>query len=153
MSTPFRFGLQRVRDIRAHDEDQAKERFAHSLSERLRGEAMLRAAEDQLRDAQDERPADVSALGAPLTGAALVSRQAWVDRLKRLRDDAAVQLHGLDSELQASRDSLTHASQRREVLDQLEARQRAAHRRDAERREGAELDEMALRVHGRRRAA
>jgi flagellar FliJ protein len=153
MSTPFRFGLQRVRDIRAHDEDQAKERFAHSLSERLRGEAMLRAAEDQLRDAQDERPADVSALGAPLTGAALVSRQAWVDRLKRLRDDAVVQLHGLDSALKASRDSLTHASRRREVLDQLEARQREVHRRDAERREGAELDEMALRVHGRRGAA
>jgi flagellar export protein FliJ len=64
-----------------------------------------------------------------------------------------VQRHGLDSELQASRDSLTHASQRREVLDQLEARQREVHRRDAERREGAELDEMALRVHGRRRAA
>jgi flagellar export protein FliJ len=70
-----------------------------------------------------------------------------------MRDDAAVQLHGLDSELQASRDSLTDASRRREVLDQLAARQRDAHRRDAERREGAELDEMALRVHGRRRAA
>jgi flagellar FliJ protein len=153
MSTPFRFGLQRVRDIRAHDEEQAKERFAHSLSQRLRGEAMLRAAEDQLRSAQDERPADVSAVGEPVTGAALVSRQAWVDRLKRLRDDAAVQLRGLDGELQASRDSLTHASRRREVLDQLEARQREAHRRDAERREGAELDEMALRVHARGRAA
>jgi flagellar protein FliJ len=152
MDSPFRFGLQRVRDLRAHDEEQAKERFAHSLSARLRGEAMLRAAEERLRDAQADVMGETTLTG-PISGASLVSRQAWVDRLKATRDDAAVHLHGLDTDLQASRDSLTHASQRREVLDQLEARQREAHRRESERREGAELDEMALRVHARGRAA
>ena len=68
MSAPFRFGLERVREIRVHDEDQAKERFAASLNARVRGEAVLRAAEERLRQAQ----AGVTepSLG-PLTGATL----------------------------------------------------------------------------------
>ena len=151
MEAPFRFGLQRVRDLRAHDEDQAKERFAHSLNARVKGEAMLRAAEDRLRDAQSDA-APVST-GLPLSGQSLVSRQMWVERLKANRDDAAFHLRGLETQLQDSRDQLTTASQRREALDKLKQRQRDAHRLQADRREGAALDEMALQMHARRRAA
>lgn len=150
MSRPFRFGLQRVREIRAHDEDQAKERFAASLNERVRGEAVLRAAEDRLRDAQ----AGPIAQGfGPLTGAALVSREAWVNRLRNDRADAALRMSSYDNELQRRRVELTQASQAREVLDKLETRQREAHRQVGERIENAELDEMGLRAHARRSAA
>jgi flagellar FliJ protein len=150
MSSPFRFGLERVREIRVHDEEQAQEQFAASLSERVRGEALLRAAESRLEEARTQgAPAT---LGLPLTGLSLVSRQVWVERLERSRQDAELQLRGLDAELAQSRASLTDASRRREVLDKLKDRQRDAHRRDAQRREGAELDEMALRVHSRRAA-
>lgn len=151
MSSPFRFGLERVREIRAHDEEQAKEQFAASLSQRARGEALLRAAEAQLNHARTEAPS--APVGQPLTGMALVSRQAWVERLERSRQDAALQLQGYDAELARSRESLTDASRRREVLDKLKQRQRDAHLRAVERREGAELDEMALRIHARRSAA
>jgi flagellar FliJ protein len=151
METPFRFGLERVREIRAHDEDQAKEQFAASLNQRLRGEALLRAAEESLREAQ--RPVVPTSFDAPVSGDELVARQAWVDRLRRSREDAALRLQGLDAELQRSRESLTDASRRREVLDQLKARQRDAHRRASERRESNALDEMALAVHARRRAS
>jgi flagellar FliJ protein len=151
MSSPFRFGLERVREIRAHDEEQAKEQFAASLSQRVRGEALLRAAEQRLDQARSEPVSP--ALGQPLTGMALVSRQAWVDRLERTRQDAVLQLQGYDAELARSRESLTDASRRREVLDKLKQRQRDAHLRAVERREGAELDEMALRMHARGRAA
>jgi len=151
METPFRFGLERVREIRAHDEDQAKERFAQSLNERLRGEAVLRAAEDRLREAQ--RPVVPESFGGSVSGSSLVARQAWVDRLQRSREDAAVRLQGLDVALEHSRATLTDASRAREVLDQLKERQRDAHRRECERRESAALDEMALAVHARRRLA
>lgn len=151
METPFRFGLERVREIRAHDEDQAKEQFANSLSQRVRGEAMLRAAEATLADAQ--RPVVPISFDGPVTGDALVARQAWVERLERTRADAEVRLRGLDAELEASRAGLTDASRKREVLDKLEQRQRAAHVADAQRREGAALDEMALGMHRRRLAA
>jgi flagellar FliJ protein len=150
MSAPFRFGLQRVREIRAHDEDQAKERFAASLNQRVRGEAALRAAEARLTEAKHEGLAPTF---GPLTGAALMSRQAWVERLERSRDDAAVRMSGYDAELALSRETLTDASRAREVLDKLEQRQRAEHRRVAERVENAELDEMGLRAFTRQRAA
>src|SRR4051812_47783764 len=107
METPFRFGLERVREIRAHDEDQAKEQFAASLSQRVRGEAMLRAAEDLLHEAR--RPVVPDSFDGPVTGDALVARQVWVERLERSRDDAAVRLQGLDDELRERRASLTDA--------------------------------------------
>jgi flagellar FliJ protein len=151
METPFRFGLERVREIRAHDEEQAKEQFADSLSQRVRGEAMLRAAEERLRDAQ--RPVLPASFGDPISGDALVARQAWVERLERTRDDAAVRLQGLDMALARSRESLTDASRRREVLDQLKSRHREKHVRECERRESNAIDEMALNVHNRRRSA
>jgi flagellar FliJ protein len=150
MPVPFRFGLERVRDIRAHDEDQAKERFAASLNARVRGEATLRAAEDRLRAAQSD--AVPQGLG-PLTGASLVSRQAWVERLEQSRADAQLRMANYEAELQRRRSELTQASQAREVLDQLKTRQREQHRLQTERVEAAELDEMALQMHARRSPA
>jgi flagellar FliJ protein len=150
MSAPFRFGLERVREIRAHDEDQAKERFAASLNARLRGESVLRAAEARLRDAQSG--AVEPGLG-PLTGATLVSRQAWVERLEQSRADAQLRMANYEAELEARRTELRQASQAREVLDQLKGRQREQHRLAAGRVEAAQLDEMALQMHARRSAA
>jgi len=150
MSAPFRFGLERVREIRVHDEDQAKERFAASLNARLRGEAVLRAAEQRLRDAQ----AGAATPGLrPLTGASLVSRQAWVERLEQSRADAELRMANYEAELQARRAELRQASQAREVLDQLKTRQREQHRQAADRVEAAQLDEMALQMHARRSTA
>lgn len=150
MSAPFRFGLQRVREIRAHDEDQAKERFAASLSARVRGEAVLRAAESRLSDARSGALAP--GLG-PLTGATLVARQAWVERLEHDKADAQLRMRNLESELRARRGDLSRASQAREVLDKLEERQREEHRLESERAESERLDEMAIQMHARRMAA
>jgi flagellar FliJ protein len=150
MSAPFRFGLERVREIRVHDEDQAKERFAASLNARLKGEAVLRAAEERLRQAQ--AGAVEPGLG-PLTGATLVSRQAWVERLEQSHADAQLRMANYEAELQARRAELRQASQAREVLDQLATRQREQHRLASERVEAAQLDEMALQMHARRSAA
>jgi flagellar FliJ protein len=151
MEAPFKFGLERVRDLRVHDEDEAKEQFAASLSQRLKGEALMRAAQQQLSDARSEGIVPVNA-PAPVSGLAMVSRQAWIDRLERHAVDAAARLRGLDADLQKSRQELADASRKRGVLDQLETRQREAHRRESERREGIELDEMALRIFSRRAA-
>lgn len=150
MSAPFRFGLQRVREIRAHDEDQAKERFAASLNARVRGEAVLRAAEDRLREAQG----GVNTLGfGPLDGATLVARQAWVERMEHDRADARLRMTSYEADLQAKRGELAKASQAREVLDKLEERQREEHRLESERAEAGRLDEMALQMFSRRMAA
>lgn len=150
MSAPFRFGLQRVREIRAHDEDQAKERFAASLNARVRGEAVLRAAEDRLREAQSG--VNAPGMGA-LDGATLVARQAWVERMEHDRADAKLRMTSYEADLQAKRSELAKASQAREVLDKLEERQREEHRLESERAEAGRLDEMALQMFSRRMAA
>jgi flagellar FliJ protein len=150
MSVPFRFGLQRVREIREHDEDQAKERFAASLNARVRGEAVLRAAEQRLVEARSEA---VPQPLAPLSGLTLVSRQAWVDRLENARVDAQLRMSNYEAELLRRRNELTAASQAREVLDKLEERQRDEHRREVARAEVNELDEMGLHRYARRSAA
>jgi flagellar protein FliJ len=150
MSRPFRFGLQRVREIRAHDEDQAKERFAASLNARVRGEAVLRAAEDRLRNAQHGA---VEPGFGPLTGQTLVARQAWVERLEHDRADAKLRMSTYENDLLHKRSELAKASQAREVLDKLEERQREEHRLESEREESGRLDEMALQMFSRKQAA
>lgn len=140
--TPFVFGLERVRELRAHDEDRAREELAASLADRLRGEAQLHAATERLRTAQG-----LAAPGAPLTGAVLVARQAWTERLERSIDAATDDLHRADAAVARRREALAAAGRKREALDRLRNRKLAEHRLAAGRRETAVLDEIALRTH------
>lgn len=142
----FRFGLERVRQVRAHAEDRAKEELAASIAARLRGEALLRAAQERLADAH--------ALGregaeAPISGAVLVARQAWIQRVERSRSDAERAVTSADAAVAARREALAAAGRRREVLDRLRERKLTEHRAAGARAEGAALDEMALGMHVR----
>jgi flagellar FliJ protein len=144
--TTFRFGLERVRQVRAHDEDRAKEELAAGIAARLRGEALLRAAQERLADAH--------ALGRggtalPASGAVLVARQAWTERVERSRVDAEHAVSAADADVAARREALAAAGRRREVLDRLRERKLAEHRLAGARAEGAALDEMALGMHVR----
>jgi flagellar FliJ protein len=142
----FRFGLERVREIRAHDEDRAKEAFAASLAERMRGAALLAAAARELDDAHAARRG-----GAPsASGNDLVSMQAYLDRVAQSAQDAERDLAHNDAALAERREALTEASRRRQALERLKERRAAEHAAEAARREGAFLDEIALASHVRR---
>jgi len=145
----FRFGLERVRELRAHDEDRATEAFAASLEQRVRGAALLADATRQLGDAQEAQRRE--AVGR--TGADLASMQAWLERVEQSRHDAERRLRADDAELQHRRGELTEASRRRQALDKLKERRAAEHALAAARAEGAFLDEIALNAHVRRSAA
>lgn len=145
---PFRFGLERVRELRAHDEDRAREEFAASLSRRARGAAMLRAAQDLIEQARDGRRTGVAS--GPVSGQDLLSQQLWLERLERHRDLAARELDRSDQELTVRRGQLNEARQRREVLERLKERRRDEHAAENARRQSAALDEMALIAHVRR---
>jgi flagellar FliJ protein len=148
-SPRFKFGLERVREIRAHDEDRAKEAFAASLAQRVQGAAMLAAADERMDDAvQAQR------LGAPTRSANdFVAAQAWMERVERSREDAARELARHDSELASRRASLAEASRRRQALDRLKERRQAEHALAASRAEAIVLDEIALQQHARGQAA
>ncbi len=152
MESSFRFGLERVRELRVHAEDRAKEAFAASLHQRVRGASQLAAADERLRDALTSGVPASDGLGR-LTGSDLLARQGFVERLERVKADATLALDHLDAELASRRSSLALASRDREALERLKARRRAEHRLDVSRREAAALDESALQGHVRRAAA
>ena len=150
MKSPrFNFGLERVREIRAHDEDRAKEAFAASLAHRVQGAAMLAEATSKLGEAQDAQRG-----GAPTRSATdLVAMQAWLERVERSKQDAERELVRRESELAARRVSLAEASRRRQALEKLKERRRAEHMLAAGRAEAIALDEIALQQHVRGQAA
>src|SRR3954447_7491700 len=122
--TPFRFGLERVRELREHDEDRAREEFAASLTRRERDAAALRVASDLVRRAQDARRA-----GAPLDGQMIVAQPLWLPprrahppwlgRVEPARRNAELEVPRRDAEIESRRHALASAQQRREVLERL----------------------------------
>ena len=140
------FSLERLRQLREHDEQVAKEAFAASLGQRLRGVAMLQHAQLAVRESQD---ATRGAAGAPRTGQDLVAAQAWMDRVRITSEQAAHQLDRYEAELEARRAELGRAAQQRAVLDRLKKRHSASSRLAAARLEHARLDEVALAQHRR----
>jgi hypothetical protein len=67
------FSLERLRQLREHDEQLAKEAFAASLGQRLRGQAMLQHAQHAVSASQD---ASRGAAGAARSGHDLLAAQA-----------------------------------------------------------------------------
>jgi flagellar FliJ protein len=150
VTRPFQFRLERVRELREHAEDQAREELASSLAIRMKGEAMLRAAAENVSGAQDARRRGST---AELSGSELIALQAYMERAERMRESAALELDRREAEVDARRQALVVRSQERQVLERLKERRQADHRREMERREGALLDEMALTIHRRTEAA
>jgi flagellar FliJ protein len=142
----FAFSLERVREVRAHEEDVAREAFAASLSVRARGVAMLADAQQRAAAAREQAVAEKS----PRSGAELIAAQVWLERVQRSEEQAALELDRSDAELAQRREALTTAGQRRQALERLKDRQREAHRVSSARREAGILDEIALTGHVRR---
>ena len=145
----FVFSLERVREVRAHEEDMAREAFAASLSLRARGVALLADAQARAAAAREQAVAETS----PRSGAALISAQAWLERVQRSQEQAALELDRRSAELEARREALTSAGQRRQVLERLKDRKRQAHNVETMRREAVALDEIAINGHLRRLAS
>jgi len=147
---PFTFKLERVRALRERKEELAKEELAASLALRLRGEAMLHAAYENVEEA---RKLQRSAALSSMTASELQAAQAYLERTEREREIASLDLHRRDAEVDARRTALQNAAREREVLERLKERRRDEHRREADRRAGALLDEMAITMHRRGRLA
>jgi flagellar export protein FliJ len=147
---PFNFRLERVRALRERFEDQAREELAESLSVRLKGEAMLRAASDTYERAQDTRRGSTA---VELSGEDLLASQAYIERTSRLREAAELELDRRAAEVDARRSALLAASRDRQVLERLKERRQADHKREAERVEAGLLDEIAISAHRRLEAS
>lgn len=146
--TPFRFGLARVREVRVHAEQAAQEVLAASLTRRSAEQAALAAAENCLANARRTATPGgdpASAVDGPISGAALIAGQAWVQRLERRCEQAVRASEQAEAQVGTDRVKVLEAARRREALDRLRDRRRAEHTLVAGRAECARLDEIALR--------
>ncbi len=149
MARDFKFRLQPVLDIREGAEQKAKEQLAETMALRSQGRDQLRAAQDLVAAAD---AAARMAASTPMTIDQIAAQQRWRERLERHRLAAGQQLEEAEGEVTLSRGALVEAHQRRATLDRLKDTKAAQHRADAERRDAAEADEIALRQHhGRKR--
>jgi flagellar protein FliJ len=139
--SPFRFRLERIRELRERKEDEAKRALAEAITEHFRAEEDLRAAERRIAGA---RAAQLAAAASARSGLDLVAHQAYLERAETAR---RARLHALDRrelELNDRRDELSDAARDRQALERLKERRRAEYQREAARIESLILDEIAI---------
>ncbi len=145
----FRFRLERIRALRERREDAAKQALAGALLEHRRCERELQAAADRVAQA---RAAQLEAAALPTTATDLLARQAYLERAERAHSATRDDLDRHELELEQRREALIVAARDRQALERLKDQRRADHEREAGRREGVALDEIAINGF-RRRAA
>jgi flagellar protein FliJ len=139
--SPFRFRLERIRELRERKEDEAKRALAEAITEHFRAEEEVRAAERRIASA---RAAQLQAVESARSGLDLVAQQAYLERTETARRSS---LHALDRrelELNDRRDELSEAARDRQALERLKERRRAEYQREAARIESLFLDEIAI---------
>ena len=137
----FRFRLERLRTIRKHSEDAAKEALAGALARHQQSEDQVRAASERVAQA---RAAQLEGAARPSNVTDLLAMQAYLERTESAHHASRHDLHRHGLELAGRRDELAAAARERQSLERLKEHRLADHRREAARVEGLELDEVAL---------
>ena len=150
MSTPFRFSLERVRALREHTEDAAKEALAGAMADRDRSEQIAREATDAVDQA---RQAQLAVGAGPVNGHELLARQAYLERSERVQAASRERLGRSERTVAQRRAALTEAARDRQALERLKEHRRADHEQELARQESMVQDELALGVFRRREAA
>jgi len=143
----FRFQLQAVLDARLRAEREEHRRVAEMETERRRLEDGLRRRQSQIGEARSQLRGRLEGRidASSLRGQANAS-------LAEMRDAQRVvlELAGIHRRLETLREGLRAASRARRAVEILKERRFEAWRREQDRREQAELDEMAV-IRGSRR--
>jgi len=141
MVPSFRFRLERLRALREHSEDQAKEALAGAMARHQQCEKRLRDASDLVAHA---RAAQLDGAAHPSNATDLLARQAYLERTESAHHASRHDLDRHNQELAGRRDALTAAARDRQTLERLKEHRLADHRRETARVEGLVLDEVAI---------
>ena len=139
--SPFRFRLERIRELRERKEDEAKRALAEAITEHFRAEEEVRAAERRIAGA---RASQLQAAASRRSGLELVAHQAYLERTETARRASMHALDRRELELNDRRDELGEAARDRQTLERLKERRRAEYQREAARIESLMLDEIAI---------
>jgi flagellar FliJ protein len=139
----FRFRLERVRALRERREDVARQELAKALERRTGSQTRLDAVDAHLARALAEQRVATSA-STSVDAAELRDRQAFVERIEAQRVSDALELRRHEADVAARDSELGEAAREHRMLERLKERQLAEHDREAGRREGIALDEIAI---------
>jgi flagellar FliJ protein len=141
MAPSFRFRLERVRALREHHEDAAKEALAGAMARHRQSADQHRAAGERVAAA---RAAQLESASRPCTAVDLLARQAYLERTESAHHASRHDLHRHDLELACHRDRLAAAARDRQSLERLKEHRFDDHRRETARIESLALDEVAI---------
>lgn len=144
----FRFRLAAILQLRVAVEETRKRALAEALGERdavLRRRSGLEAERDRCRERLIREGAGVPFVERSLYG-------GYLDRLARRTADIAEEQKRVEARVETRRAELAAAARDRQAMERLRDRQAEAWRRERERRERIQLDELAVVGFGRRRS-
>lgn len=143
----FRFKLDAVLQHRRRIEDERQRELAQLLRERM-------ILETQLRSLQDNIVSDKRTMAHALQGSVDVPRirqqGAHVQQVVLRVQQIAGKLLGLARQVEQARSKLAEATRDRKAIELLYQRQYERWRQEQQRREAAEMDELATQAYGRR---
>jgi flagellar FliJ protein len=142
----FRFRLERVRALRQRTELLAREELARAITQRTGSQNRLRRAEEHLEQAFADQRLATGEDGSTtaVSAAELLARQAFVEHVEAQRTMGMRELERHDADVADCDSQLGRAAREHEILERLKDRRRAEYEREAGRREGEQLDEIAL---------
>lgn len=146
---PFRFRLERLKQLRSQQKDRRRYEFdrACEICDSLNAELRDRATSHQERGAELE-----ARLQQGLNGSSLRGEAADTDRSAAKVEQARTELEGATEQRSENQDQLFAAWRSMRLLERLEARGRAKHDLEEERRSQRDLDETGqLRWWGKNR--
>jgi flagellar protein FliJ len=139
----FRFRLERVRALRERREDLARQELAKAVSRLNGSQSRLDAVDANLQRVLAEQRVATST-ATMVDAEELRARQAFVERIEAQRVSEAVELRRDEADVAERGSELGEAAREHRMLERLKERQHAEHDREAGRREGIALDEIAI---------
>jgi flagellar FliJ protein len=143
----FRFGLEKLLELRAYREKEAELELARAVGE-------LTALENRLREVAEERQRIAADRFAPGRSAAdMRSAELYIVRLDRTRDELIEASANAELAVEAAREAFAEASRDRKVIDKLKEKHKAEYRKAAADEEIAALDDISGGAAARRETA
>lgn len=145
MAKRFVFRLETVQRVRALREREAQRKVAAKRAEIARLDELNRAAAADIRREQERLVGEQR--GAAVDPRGLARGRAWVTHLRTTILQREEQKRARLAELEELQDAWRETRKQLKVIEKLRERRVAAHRAEQHKREQADMDEVAQRLH------
>lgn len=137
----FKFRFQAVEDVKRREEDLKRERLAEA-HRTLQDQETALAGLHSLRDACQRQIVEQTTAGR-LNAAEIALSHLYLQKVTEDIQRQRTQVARTQQEVETRRQILLQAAQERKMLENLKARDHAAHRYEEARQEQARMDEIA----------